>query len=86
MKKQITMNIESMKLNLLEWLAQADDKSILSKLKKFRDEIEITQYEKELKKPLTGKELISRAKRSEADFRKGRVKSLDEVVKSSKIW
>ena len=80
------MNTESMKLSLLEWLAQVEDKSILTKLKKFRDEIEVSQYEKELKKSLTEKEIISRAKKSEEDFRRGRVKSLDEAIKASKTW
>ena len=80
------MNTESIKLNLLEWLAQVDDKNILTQLKKFRDEIEIAQYEKELKKPLTEKELVARTKKSEDDFSKGRVKTLDEAIKISPSW
>lgn len=80
------MNIESIKLNLLEWLAQVDDKNILTQLKKFRDEIEVAQYEKELKKPLTEKQLVARTKKSEEDFAKGRVKSLDQAIKVSRNW
>ena len=76
------MNTESIKLNLLEWLAQVDDKNILTQLKKFRDEIEIAQYEKELKQPFTVRELILHTKKSEEDFKKGRVKTLNEVVKA----
>jgi hypothetical protein len=80
------MSIESVKLSLLEWLTQVEDKTIIVKLKKFRDEIELTQYERELKKPLTQKELIARTKKSEEDFRKGRFKTLDSVIKESKNW
>ena len=80
------MDIQSVKLNLLEWLAQVEDKNILTKLKKYRDEIEVAQYEKELKQPFTVRELFSRTKKSEEDFKKGRVKTLNEVVKASKNW
>ena len=80
------MGIEAIKLSLLEWLVQVEDKTILAQLKKFRDEVELAQYEKELKKPLTEKDLIARTKKSEEDYLKGRVKTIDEAVKISKSW
>ncbi len=79
------MSIESIKLSLLEWLAQIEDETILTQLKKIRDEVELAQYEKELKKPFTEKELITRTKKSEDDYLKDRVKTIDQAVSISRL-
>lgn len=84
------MSIESIKLNLLEWLVQIEDKNILTKLKKFRDEIELTQREKKSKKemstPVLSKNQIQRIEESKTQIRNGKFLSNKDADKIVSKW
>ena len=73
------MNVQAEKLELITWLAQLQDISLLEKLKDFRRQVEIEAYEASLK-PMTVDELVARSRESDADIAAGRVHDLDEVM------
>lgn len=74
------MNVQAEKLDLITWLAQLQDVSLLEKLKEFRRKAEIEAYEASLK-PMTVEELVARSRASDEDIAAGRVHDLEDVMK-----
>ncbi len=70
------MNVESIKLNLIEWLARLQDESVIKKLVELKEEAEGQAFE-----PLTKEGLIRRAEESNRDIEAGRVFPIEEVMK-----
>lgn len=70
------MNVEAVKLNLIEWLARLQDESVINKLMELKKEAESQALE-----PLTKEDMIRRAEESNRDIEAGRVFSIEEVIK-----
>ncbi len=73
------MNIQTEKLQLIEWLVQLTDLELLNRIKSLKDAAEATNYEASLK-PMTKEELIRRAEASNLAIREGRVSDIDSIV------
>lgn len=79
------MDIKTRKLNLISYLAQIQDESILSKIEKYI--LENINNKTELNfKPFSVEELISRIEKSEQDFKDGKFITQDELEKLSEKW
>ncbi len=74
------MDIQSVKLDLLVWLANLQDPQLLKQLLEFRKQNEKNGKEQELK-PMSREELIARALESEKAFEAGEVIDIDELAK-----
>ncbi|MCB0597829.1 MAG: hypothetical protein H6557_34080 [Lewinellaceae bacterium] len=70
------MNVEAIKLNLIEWLARLQDESMIKKLMELKEETEGQVLE-----PLTKEDLIQRAEEANRDIEAGRVFPIEEVMK-----
>ncbi|MFM7021768.1 MAG: hypothetical protein ACKOXB_02235 [Flavobacteriales bacterium] len=66
-------------------LDSVQDVSLLQKLKDMLSAAKAKRYEANLK-PMSQKELIDRAKKSEADIKAGRLTSIDDLEKESENW
>lgn len=77
------MDLQARKLSVIEYVIGLNDDKILSELEAavFRN-----QRADKLFRPLTRKELISRAKKSEEDFLNGRVISQEALEAESDNW
>lgn len=79
------MDIKTRKLNLISYLAQIQDESILSKIEKYI--LENINNKTELSfKSFSVEELISRIEKSEQDFKDGKFITQDELEKLSEKW
>ena len=76
----LIMNVQSEKLQLIEWLVQLQDLNILQRIKEVKQDAEVAAYEASLK-PMTKEELIARAEESNRDIEAGRVYDLEDVMK-----
>ena len=79
------MNFQTRKLNLIAYLAQIQDESILDKIESFLLKGKTKDNETTIK-PFTREELIDRIEKSEQDFKEGKFKSQDELEKISEKW
>ncbi len=78
------MDLQTRKLNVIEYIAGLEDESIFNK-------IELTILENKVRndrklKPFTQKQLLSRAKRSSEDYKSERYKSQEVLEKESESW
>jgi hypothetical protein len=78
------MDLPTRKLNVIEYIAGLEDESIFNK-------IELTILENKVRndrklKPFTQKQLLSRAKRSNEDYKSERYKSQEVLEKESESW
>jgi len=78
------MDLQTRKLNAIEYIAGLHDESILNK-------IELTILENKIRndrklKPFTQKQLLNRAERSDKDYKAGKYKTLEELEKESETW
>lgn len=85
MNKQQKMDFQSRKLNLITYLAQLQDESVLSKIEKFV-QLKLKSGNKETTEPFTIDELIERIEKSQSDFENGKFISQEELEKISKNW
>ncbi|MEL7220120.1 MAG: hypothetical protein AAGJ93_02310 [Bacteroidota bacterium] len=69
------MNIQSEKLELISWLIQLQDMSLLEELQAFRKKAE----QEAAIQPMTVEELVARSRASDEDIAAGRVYDADEV-------
>jgi len=76
------MNTQSIKLSLIEWLLQSDEKTLL-KIDKIRKSSKLAVPEFQ---PMPIEELEKRALESENDIANGRVTSLDNLMNEIKGW
>lgn len=79
------MDIQTRKLNIIAYLAQLQDESLIQKIEKYiiNSSEKINSADK---KPMTIKELLDRIEKSEMDFKEGRVYSQDELENLSATW
>jgi hypothetical protein len=79
------MDLQIRKLTLIEWLARLQDEATIHKIENLQKKARIVAYEESLK-PMTSKELIERAKRSNDDIAAGRIISTEDLEKESANW
>lgn len=79
------MDIQTRKLNIIAYLAQLQDESLIQKIEKYiiNSSEKINSADK---KPMTIQELLDRIEKSEMDFKEGRVYSQDELENLSATW
>ncbi len=78
------MDLKTRKLNALEYLIGLQDEKAFSKI-----EATILQSKKETErkiKPLTQKQLVERAKKSNADYVAGNIKTQEDLEIESEKW
>jgi hypothetical protein len=79
------MDIQTRKLNIIAYLAQLQDETLIQKIEKYiiNNSEKINSADK---KPMTIQELLDRIEKSEMDFKEGRIYSQDELEKPSATW
>lgn len=75
------MDIQSMKLDLISWLATVDDPVKILSFLKLREEFHKAEEGADLQ-PMTHEELIERAKASEKAIEEGRVHDIEDLAKA----
>ena len=83
-KKTVAMDLQTRKLNAIEYIAGLEDESIFNK-------IELTILENKVRaerklKPFTKKQLIERAEKSSREYKSGTYKTQEALEKESESW
>jgi predicted transcriptional regulator len=78
------MDLQTRKLNLIEHLIRLQDEKIFSRIEELINK-SLTSDDKILKR-LTKKELMERAKKSNADYQAGHFKTQEQLEADSKNW
>ncbi|NVO03784.1 MAG: hypothetical protein HXX09_13890 [Bacteroidetes bacterium] len=78
------MNLQTRKLNVIEYLINLQDDKIFSMIESAI--FESKKQETKKVKSLTQKNLIERAKRANEDYKAGRVKTQKQIKKESENW
>lgn len=73
------MDLQTRKLNAIEYLIQLQDEKVFSKIESTI--IETRKQDKRKPAPFTQKQLIDRAKRSNKDYLAGRVRTQEQLEK-----
>lgn len=76
------MNIQTRKLNLITYLAQLQDESLLNEIEEYISKLK----EEDLTKPFSVSELNERIKKSEEDSKNRSFKSQTDLEDQSKNW
>ena len=80
------MDLQTRKLNVIEYLIGLTDEKIFQKIESaIIESMKVAESEKNIT-PFTQKKLIERANRSDQDYQKGRFKTQDELEKESQSW
>ncbi|HET8886044.1 MAG TPA: hypothetical protein VFM70_06800 [Salinimicrobium sp.] len=79
------MDFQTRKLNLISYLAQVQDESILKKIESFILKRKTKDNESDIE-PFTIEQLIDRIEKSEKDFKNGKYKTQTELEKISEKW
>ncbi len=80
------MDLQTRKLNAIEYLAGLRDEKIFRKIESTITEVQKTQIEKRNIKPFTQKQLMDRAKKSSQDYLTGKYKTQEQLEKESENW
>jgi hypothetical protein len=78
------MDLQTRKLNAIEYIAGLEDENILNSIELTIIEIKV-RNERKLK-PFTQKQLLSRAEKSNKDYQAGKIKTQEYLEKESKSW
>jgi len=79
------MDLQTRKLNLITYLAQVQDEVLLEKLESYILKNE-GEFHSELK-PFTIEELVNRIKKSELDYKEGKIQKVKKIwKKTSTNW
>jgi hypothetical protein len=76
------MDIQAKKLNLIEWLIQIKDESIINTIDLYRKKIN----KEDAKKAMTIEELYAVLEDSESDYKAGKTTSIEDLKKESENW
>jgi len=79
------MDIQTRKYQFIEGFIRLDNINIIEKLESVLKKEKQLEFEKELV-PMTKKELIARAEKSNDDIKKGKVISHKDLIKESENW
>jgi len=77
------MDIQTRKLNLIEYMAGLDDENIISQIESI---IEKSEISRDKLPPFSREDLIKRAEVSNRDYKAGRFISQEELENDSKEW
>lgn len=80
------MDLQTRKLNAIEYLAGLRDEKIFRKIESTITEVQKAQIEKRIVKPFTQKQLIERAKQAEQDYLSGKYKTQEQLEEESENW
>ncbi len=80
------MDLETRKLNAIEYLIGLRDEKILRRIESLINDIQIQKQHERKLKPFTEKQLIDRAKQSNKDYETGRFKTQEQLEKESDNW
>jgi hypothetical protein len=75
----LIMNVQSEKLQLIEWLVQLQDLNILQRIKEVKQDAEVAAYEASLK-PMSVDELVARAEESNRAIEAGEVIDVEDIL------
>ena len=75
----LIMNVQSEKLQLIEWLVQLQDLNILQRIKEVKQDAEVAAYEDSLK-PMSVDELVARAEESNRAIEAGEVIDVEDIL------
>ncbi len=73
------MDVKTIKLGLIEWLARLQDSTLLYEIQKIKENAEVKSYEDNLK-PMTEKQLIDRAHSANQDIKNGKVIDIEDMA------
>ena len=79
------MDLAAKKVELIEWLARIEDRSLLEKIEDLKKKTFTESYESQMK-PMTSKQYKSLLDQSEEDYKSGRVTSQGDLEKESDDW
>ena len=79
------MDISGKKVEIIEWVAALQDKTLLKKIEHLKKEAIKEAYEARLK-PMTKAQLKARAIEAMKDIKAGRVTSIEDLQKESESW
>lgn len=79
------MNIAVKKVELIEWLAGIQDRSLLEKLDILKRKAIAESYESRMK-PMTSQRYKSLLDRAEEDYKRGRVTSQEDLENEAENW
>ncbi len=79
------MNIAVKKIELIEWLARIQDKSLLEEVEILKKKAIAASYESNLK-PMTSQQYKSLLDQSEEDYKNGKITSQEGIEKESENW
>jgi hypothetical protein len=82
---ELIMNIAVKKVELIEWLAGIQDKSLLDELENLKKKAVAESYESRMK-PMTSQHYKSLLDQSEEDYKNGRLTSQENLEKESENW
>ena len=78
------MNLQTRKLNIIQYLINITDENIFNKIESTI--LESQQQNKKTLKPYTKKQLIARAEESNKNYISGNYKSQEQLKKESENW
>lgn len=80
------MDLQTRKLNIIKYLIGIQDEKVFSKIETTIFESQnMLEFKRNLK-PFTEKQLISRAKQSNKDYKAGNFKTQSQLEKESESW
>ena len=78
------MDLQTRKLNAIEYIARLQDESIFDKIELAISENKV-RNERKLR-PFTQKQLLARAEKSDREYQTGKFKTQDVLEKESESW
>ncbi len=79
------MDLQTRKLNVIKYLIGIQDEKVFNKIESSIYESQKHESKRNLK-PFTEKQLISRAKQSNKDYKAGNFKTQSQLEKESESW
>ena len=80
------MDIQAIKLELIQYLLNTDKESLLQKMKELVLKEDNTISNSDKRVPFTIEELNNKLKRSEEDYKAGRVTTDEDLAKEIETW
>jgi len=80
------MDLQTRKLNVIEYLVGIHDEKLFSKIEEAITEVKKKQPIIQSFKPFTKEQLIDRAKRSNLDYQSGKFMTQEQLERESENW
>ena len=79
------MSIADKKVELIEWLARLQDRTLLEKVEQLKRQAMSEAYQAGLK-PMTSEQYKARLDQAEVDYQRGRITSQKDFEKEAENW